>query len=184
MIALCTWCATDEYVEDHDMVNDVAYCTGPGHAEPRMFEPRKEQTARVARSAALTALPDGIANELGLYEDLPALLRLGEWAETGVVEYRYGIAHPDGYKWMLDRWGHVAQSSRRFSVTVFIGSTLGALTRATNVTHKSGPGTGFFGYNTTLGYWTLEPVPAKTVDMSWYQCATDEGLNPEEWALA
>jgi hypothetical protein len=183
MIALCTWCGTDEYVEDHDVINDVAYCTGPGHAEPRMFEPKKEKAATDAKNA-LTGLPDGIANELGMYEDLPLVLRLGEWAETGVVEYRYGISHPKEYGWMLDRWGHVFQSPRKFSVTSFVGSTLGDLSRSTNITHKPGPGTGLFSHNATLGYWTLQPVPTETVDMSWYQCATDVGLDPAVWPLA
>ena len=183
MIALCTWCGSDEFVDDYDIDNDLAYCSGPGHVEPRMFEPKKEQAARAAHHAARAALTDGIASQLGLYDDLPPLLNLGEWAETGVVEHRYGVVHLAEYAWMLSRWGHVAQGSRKYSVTSFIGSTLGQLCRATNVTHKPGPGTGFFSYNATVGYWTLEPVPAETTDMSWNRWATESGLDPATWPL-
>ena len=53
------------------------------------------------------------------------------------------------------------------SVTTFIGSTLGALSRSAGVATKKGPGTGFFSYNTGLRYWTLTPVPSNAVDVSW-----------------
>ena len=123
------------------------------------------------------------AGQLALYDDLPACLNPGEWAETGVVEHRYGAGHPREYRWMVDRWGHVAQGPRRYSVTSFIGSTLGALSRATNVTYRQGKGSGFFDYNPTIGLWTLEPVPADATVMSWATFAESLGNHARDWPL-
>jgi hypothetical protein len=176
MVALCTWCASSDWVE-LDEASGVAVCNGPGHPWERVWEPPKHLP--VARHG----LPGGIAADLGLHEDLPELLVAGEWADTAVVEYRYGIAHPENYEWMLDRWGHVAITPRKYSVTSFIGSTLGDLSRHTNVAYKSGRGSGFFHYNSSIGFWTLMPVPDKSVDLSWETFAEREGLNPRSWPL-
>lgn len=183
MNPMCSWCASDEYIDDYDAERDEAWCTGPGHPEPRMFEPKKEAAARAAKEKALSGLSFGIAHELGLYEDLVEVLRPGQWMETGAVEYCYGVEHPEIYRQMLDRWGHVAQSPRKYSVTSFIGSTLGQLSRWTNVTYRSGPGTGFFSYNRWVGYWTLEPVPDDAATTSWEVLARSEGLDPSGWPL-
>jgi hypothetical protein len=106
MIPMCKWCGSDLYVDDYDEASDIATCLGPGHPEPRMFEPKAEQAH--AKAKELQLMEGGIASELGLYTDLPKLLSYGEYVDTNVVEYRYGIAHPQEYAWMLDRWGHVA----------------------------------------------------------------------------
>ena len=178
---LCLWCASDEYVDDYDPSTDVASCSGPGHPETRMFQPRAEEAARAAQHSHLDGLPHGIAYELGLYEDLPAVLNHGEWADTIVVKYRYAIAHPTSYSEMVTRWDN---DNTRYSTSAFIGSTLGDLSRATNVTHRNGPGTGFFSFNNNIGHWTLEPVPQHTITMNWQEFATREGLDPDQWPLA
>jgi hypothetical protein len=175
---LCTWCASDEYV-DYDEATKVAVCTGPAHSVERMWEPAAESKAAHRHAA----LGDGKAAELGLYEDLPLCLSLGEWAETGVVEHRYGAAHPTEYAWMVKEWGHVAQGRRQYSVTTFIGSTLASLSRAGLVANKAGIGTGFFGYNSGVGMWTLVPVPSTTTDMTWATLATKLGHQPGDWPL-
>lgn len=179
----CPHCGSDEWVEDYDPAADTAWCFGPSHPEPpHLLEPKKEAAAKAA-AKAVNPLGYGIAYELGLYDDLPELLQHGEWADTPTVEYRYGVNYPAQYAEMLGRWGHVAQSPRRYSVTSFIGSTLGQLSRSTNVTFRPGPGTGFFSYNSRVGYWTLEPVPEETTTMSWQRCAEEAGLNPGKWPL-
>jgi hypothetical protein len=175
---LCSWCGTDEYVT-FDSRSKVALCDGPGHPFERMWEPSQQRDPR----SALSSLPDGIAVDLGLYDSLPKCLSVGEWAETGVVEHRFGTDHPEEYRWMVNRWGHVCQGPRRYSVTSFIGSTLGALSRATNVTGKFGRGSGFFDYNTSIGMWTLEPVPPSTEEMTWAKQAVEIGCSPRDWPL-
>lgn len=179
MMALCVWCGTDEFA-DLDPATGVAVCHGPGHPTERMWEPKEEAKKRASRANPLS---DGIAAQLGLYDDLPKCLNPGEWAETGVVEHRYGAEHPREYRWMVDRWGHVAQGPRKYSVTSFIGSTLGALSRATNVTYRQGRGSGFFDYNPTIGLWTLEPVPDDATVMSWASFAESLGHNARDWPL-
>ena len=176
MIANCSWCGTDEFAE-LDRKSGVALCVGPGHPTERMWEPKSEIVTEVK------TLADGIAAWLGLYDDLPTCLREGEWAETGVVEHRYGTEHPSQYRWMVDRWGHVCQGKRRYSVTTFIGTTLGALSRATNVTYREGKGTGFYDYNPTIGFWTIKPVPPDTVVTSWACAAVELGHQPGCWPL-
>jgi hypothetical protein len=183
MSTLCTWCGSDVYVDAYDPATDEGWCSGPGHSEPRLFNPAAEKKLQKEKHAP-SALGYGIAYELGIYDALPELLVAGEWADTPTVEYRFGTAYPDVYEKLLARWGHVAQSPRKYSVTSFIGSTLGQLSRATNVTHKGGHASGFFSYNSTVGFWTLEPVPAETVDTGWEQCATAAGIDPDTWPLA
>jgi hypothetical protein len=184
MIPTCSWCASDAYVDDYDEVNDLALCTGPGHGERRMFQPKAEHAAQKAHQNSLSYLSDGIAADLGLYDTLPDLLNPGEWADTPTVEYRLGIQEPDTYKVLLDRWGHVSQGPRKYSTTSFVGSTLGQLSRATNVTYKPGQGTGIFKGNSSIGFWTLEPVPAETTVMTWKRCAEDAGVDPNTWPFS
>ena len=181
MIATCSWCGTDEHVEDQDTANDVAFCVGPGHPEPRMFEPKKEWALAQAKTKSVVSRPEGIAAELGLYEDLLALLQVGEWADTVVVEYRYALEYPDTYAWMLDRWGHIQQGTRRYSTSAFIGSTLGQLSREARVAYKSGPGSGFTSRNSSIGFWALTPVPDEAIDMGWKRFAGENDLDPEIW---
>ena len=180
MIATCTWCGTDAYVDEYDSENDLALCTGSGHAEPRMFEPKAEQATRDAKTKALSALTDGIAAGLGLYDDLPPLVNAGEWAETGLIEYRYALAHPDTYAETLQRWGHVSQGPRRYSTTSFIGSTLGQLSRATNISYREGTGSGF-AKGSRVGYWTQHPSADGQSEMSWEGFAAEAGLDPTVW---
>jgi hypothetical protein len=180
----CTWCGTDEHVDAYDPVDDIAWCSGPGHPEPRMFQPKLERAIRRETDDKWRYLSNNIAAGYGLYDLLPELLVAGEWSDTNVVEHRFALAHPEIYAELLDRWGHVSQGSRKYSTTSFLGSTLGALCRAANVTHKSGHGSGRFSYNRWVGFWTIETVPADAVDIGWADYAVLNGFDPESWPLA
>ena len=62
----------------------------------------------------------GIAAELGVYDDVFLCLSPGEpWLEHGIVEHRDKELCPTAYRKMIDRWGHVIQGPRRYSVTAF-----------------------------------------------------------------
>ncbi len=66
----------------------------------------------------------GIAAELGVYDDVFLCLSPGEpWLEHGIVEHRYKELRPTAYRQMIDRWGHVIQGPRRYSVTAFLTRT-------------------------------------------------------------
>src|SRR5919108_492613 len=63
----------------------------------------------------------GIAAELGVYDDVFLCLSPGEpWLEHGIVEHRYKELRPTVYREMINRWGHVIQGPRRYSVTAFL----------------------------------------------------------------
>src|SRR5918992_5325327 len=71
------------------------------------------------RSSAEASLR-GIAAEFGVYDDVFLCLSPGEpWAEHGIVEHRYKELRLTEYREMIDRWGHVIQGPRRYSVTAF-----------------------------------------------------------------
>jgi hypothetical protein len=42
MLASCTVCGTDVYVDDYDQATDEAWCSGPGHEGPRIIQPKAE----------------------------------------------------------------------------------------------------------------------------------------------
>jgi hypothetical protein len=167
----CGRCATDEYVS-YDAATGMAVCSGPGHRAERRWEP--------AEDSGLDDLPGGVD---GLDAALLHCLVPGEWAETGVAEHRYGEAHPEPYEWMVDRWGRVALGARRYSVTSYIGARLGALSRAAEVMYRPGPGTGFYSYNRRVGYWTLLPVLAETITMTFARLAQERGFRPKDFPL-
>ncbi len=63
----------------------------------------------------------GIGAKLGVYDDVFLCLSPGEpWLEHGIVEHRYKELCPAAYLEMIDRWGHVSQGPRRYSVTAFL----------------------------------------------------------------
>jgi hypothetical protein len=63
----------------------------------------------------------GIGAKLGVYDDVFLCLSPGEpWLEHGIVEHRYKELCPEAYLEMIDRWGHVSQGPRRYSVTAFL----------------------------------------------------------------
>ena len=65
--------------------------------------------------------PRGIGAELGVYDDVFLCLSPGEpWLEHGIVGHRYKELCPTAYREMIDRWGHVIQGPRRYSVTAFL----------------------------------------------------------------
>src|SRR5206468_10303487 len=72
------------------------------------------------RSSAEASLR-GIAAELGVYDDVFLCRSPGEaWLEHGIVEHRYKELRPTAYREMINRWGHVIQGPRRYSVTAFL----------------------------------------------------------------
>ena len=63
----------------------------------------------------------GIGAKLGVYEDVFLCLSPGEpWLEHRIVEHRYKELFPAAYLEMINRWGHVSQGPRRYSVKAFL----------------------------------------------------------------
>ena len=85
----------------------------------------------------------GIGAKLGVYDDVFLCLSPGEpWLEHGIVEHRYKELCPAAYLEMIDRWGHVSQGPRRYSVTAFLTRAWSQLARDGILATKLGPATG------------------------------------------
>ena len=151
-------------------------CTA--HTPAHVFE--------VSPEARVVAYASGLAGELGLHEDLPRCVIQGEpWVEYGIVEYRYGIAHPVEYRRLVDTYGHrSAARTGRYSASVFLASTLGRLARAGLLVLSFGPGTGYWSYDSEISYWAAPPGPVDGERQTWEQFARAENLDPQKWPLA
>lgn len=77
----------------------------------------------------------GLADELGLGTELPALLNeyVGKWVEYGVVEAAYANAHPDDFAMLVERYGHTAVAKKSYTVSSFLSGTLGRLSKRGDV---------------------------------------------------
>lgn len=99
----------------------------------------------------------GLASELALDIHLVGALRsLGPgWYEYGLVERAYARKRPDDFRIMVERWGHTAAWISPYTVSSYLGGTLGRLARHGSVHYRSGRGTGRWSYNSDASFWSL-----------------------------
>lgn len=111
----------------------------------------------------------GLAEELGLGVELPAVLAQfsGTWVEYGVVEHAYAVAHPEDWARLVDTYGHTAIKESQYTVSAFLGSTLGRLGRNGDIAYHDGPATGRWKYNSRISWWALHPEPNWQQRQSW-----------------
>lgn len=123
------------------------------------------------------AEPSGIAAELGLAAEIPAVLKQfeGRWVEYGVFEHAYAISHPEDWADLMSRYSHTAVKGKRYTVSAFLGAALGNLSRHGAVCFHPGPATGRWSYNSTISWWSLPPEPEWSGRLSW----EDSGLTVE-----
>lgn len=177
---VCPLCGDDDSITVMPALEASGWrftCVGRSHASPYQWEVEAQASALDRR--------DGIGAEWGVYDDLLHCLEPGApFVEHGVVEHRYKLAHPDIYlDLMIPRWGHVAQGPRKYSVTAFLASILGILSREGLVCQRSGPATGFFHYDGTMAYWALPPCPTGRL-ITWAEFASSAGIDPLVWSLS
>jgi hypothetical protein len=128
--------------------------------------------------------PVGIGAQLGVYEDVFLCLSPGEpWLEHGIVEHRYKELCPGAYREMIDRWGHVTQGPRRYSVTAFLTRVWSQLAGYGVLAAQLGPATGLYDHNGTIMYWAVPPGPDAQRIQTWADFAADLGISPYEWSL-
>ena len=126
----------------------------------------------------------GIGAKLGVYDDVFLCLSPGEpWLEHGIVEHRYKELCPAAYLEMIDRWGHVSQGPRRYSVTAFLTRAWSQLARDGVLATKLGPATGLYEHNGSILYWALPPGPEAQRIRTWADFAADLGISPCDWTL-
>lgn len=111
----------------------------------------------------------GLASELGLEVELPSAIAQhpGRWVEYGVVEHAYATANPNDFVALVERYGHTALASARYTASAFIAATLGHLSRTGAVLYHSGTATGRWSYNGQISWWALEPEPNWDDRTSW-----------------
>jgi hypothetical protein len=126
----------------------------------------------------------GIGAKLGVYDDIFLCLSPEEpWLEHGIVEHRYKELCPAAYLEMIDRWGHVSQGPRRYSVTAFLTRAWSQLARDGILATKLGPATGLYQHNGSILYWAFPPGPEAHRIRTWADFAADLGLSPYVWTL-
>lgn len=123
---------------------------------------------------------DGVAASYGLYEDLlKCLVSREPYVEYGIVEYRYADLRPALYAELLDRYGHTRNGRQHYTVSSFLGATLGWLRDHDEIVMRFGPATGYWSYNGTIGYCALPPGPADGSMLSYTAFAESIGINPD-----
>lgn len=134
----------------------------------------------------VAAYPEGLAADLGLYDDLRALitdeLRLVEY---GVVEHLYGTAHRREYEQLVGIYSHTARPTtppRKYTASSFIAGALGRLYVLGELTGIFGQATGYWDYNSTISYWCPAGVEP-TDELTWEVFAVEQQIDPESWPL-
>ena len=176
---VCPRCAEAEDITESMSPDGVPLlsCRNPKH-EPYTWAKYLEPEGISGR--------EGLGEELGVYEDLPAVLRRDEPViEYGVLEHRYAKENPAAYKQLVDRYGHTALEPTRYSASAFLARALGQLSREGAVVFRSVPATGRWSYNGSISGWCLPGTGAEDDDdvLSWAAFAESKDIDPETWPV-
>jgi hypothetical protein len=127
----------------------------------------------VATGADLTPA-NGLVHDLDLYTKLEDIvLGLGRPSEYGIVEHLFAFAHPNDYVMLWRRFGHVdTHGSKHYTLSTYLASLLGNLSRHGAVTYIASHGTGRWDYNTDISAWA-NPTRKDGPVLSWKQYAAD-----------
>lgn len=176
---VCPLCATQDDLDAPTPLPDGAWqfvCHGYHQPSPYRFE--------TSADAKVAPYPEGLATELGLWDDLPKVLSGDEpWVEYGIVEYRYAEAHPVEYGKLVAQYGHTASGPKKFTASAFIAKALGRLASEGILSATFRPATGYWKYNGTISYWA-DPASGPTSDsdaITWEHFAETTGFNPMDW---
>lgn len=139
----------------------------------------------VQPSNDLAAYPEGLAADLGLYDDLPKCITdETTYVEYGIVEYRYGLAHPKEYGQLVATYGRRSQGKgKTYTASAFIASTLGRIARDGVLRFEFGKGTGYWSYDDPISYWAPPGVNEPPNRLTWFEFATENGWKPRDWPL-
>ncbi len=104
--------------------------------------------------------------------------------EFGIVEHHFAVANVDDYRFLYERFGHIAvDGPREYTLSGYLGQLLGHLSRRDQVVHIAGRGTGYWDYNTDISCWGL-PGADRGTTVSWRDFAVDNGWHPMSWPAA
>lgn len=173
---VCQLCGLDDYLQFASLPDDVweVTCANPAHPAWTWSPTPEHPTGAIA---------EGIAAELDLFTKLPTLVSADAFDEYGIVEYRFGIAHPRDYASLLELYGHRAQRvGRHHTMSAFLAGVLRRLHLEGDLDLQWGRGTGYWDYLDTVSYWsraTDSPLSRHT----WGAFASGQGLDPRSWPL-
>ena len=138
-------------------------CTRNGHPDPGPY------SWLGAPAPSHVTEPGGLAVEMGIPTELIAIIggHRGKWIEYGVIEAEYAKRNPTDFATLVERYGHTAIAAKNYTVSSFLGGTLGQLGRNNEVIYHSGPATGRWSYNPEISWWTVAPEPDWTERTSW-----------------
>ncbi len=177
---VCPMCGYGEAVTSEAVGLGVWSYTCSDHSHPEFTWVASDPKVR---STALQQKDQTLSDELGIYDDLLTTFAYGEApVEHGVVEYRYALAAPEKYRFLIDRYSHIQQErGLQYTASSFIAGALARLWRRGDLHFELAPATGFWKYNETIGAWALTD-PAQPVK-SWVDFATDINLHADPWPL-
>jgi hypothetical protein len=125
---------------------------------------------------------EGLAAELGIYDDLVALFAATDpFLEYGIIEHRFAAAHPETYQHLVNTYSHTVHGPTAYSASSFLGGALGQLARRGDLVKKACRATGYWAYNGSLQAYSLPPGPPDGQVQSWGGYAALEGFSPMEW---
>lgn len=176
--AHCASCGSDGDVVLEGAANggDLATCIRREHLGPRTWQvpPARLDKARFFDRALGRAL-------------LLTVLRVGRWAEHGVIEHGFAKDNPAWYAGLVQRHGHTAQAGghlHQHTASLRIAKTLGALRDQSLVQHRLTAATGRWEFDHTIGAWAPMNVPPSAPILTWAAYATSMGIDPQHWPLA
>ncbi len=123
---------------------------------------------------------DGLTAELGLAIELPAAVAKysGQWVEYGVVEHAYATARPEGFAFLVAKYGHNCVAPKSYTASAFLARALGTLSTHNYVFFHPGPATGRWKYNEQISWWATAPAPEWPQGLSWAETGLDMGYVP------
>jgi hypothetical protein len=171
---VCPLCAQDELI--HIEVNELGAATvvcvdGHRWSLPAPL-PAEERSGRI-----------GVLEELNAYETLAGLFvdASASYREHGIIEHLFAASDPNAYQQLVSDYGHTSFSPKRHTASAMIARALGQLAREGQLAYQRHKGTGYWSYNSDVGYWTLSPGPDPDDLVTWVSWATDHGIHPADW---
>ena len=171
---LCPLCGHDDEVTSARVDDEWVVSCGSTTHPPMEWRPKEQYQGNGTYRT-------GIAEELGVYDDLLACVHDG-FAEYGVIEYRFAQYAPATYKFLVDRYGHTALGPAGYTTSAFLGGALGQLWREDLVDGLWAPATGYWSYNGQVGAYGPIGTPESADCLSWEEFATSTlGVDPFDW---
>jgi hypothetical protein len=172
--SVCPFCATDELSDvDVNELGDAAVTCADGH--------RWELSAPAAVEHSAGRI--GVLEGLHVYETLSDLFTDPDasYREHGIIEHLFSEADPTAYRQLITDYGHTSYAPQRHTASAMIGRALGQLAREGQLIHQRHRGTGYWSYNSDVGYWALHPGPSEEDRLTWATWAAERGINARDW---